>query len=88
MVYHQLTLQERHLISHLRKQGRCVAQITLQVGRHRSTISREFARNESPKGVYRLSKAQEKTNGRRFRSPRNGPVSEADYRLVDRYIRK
>ena len=43
MVYHQLTLQEKHLISHLRKQGRCVVQIAPQVGRHRSTISWEFA---------------------------------------------
>ena len=88
MAYHQLTPQERYLISHLRKQGLCVAQIARQVGRHRSTISREFARNESRKGVYRPSKAQEKTNGRRSRSRRNGHFSEADYRLVDRYIRK
>ena len=88
MVYHQLTPQERYLISHLRKQGLCVAQIARQVERHRSTISWEFARNEGRKGVYRPSKAQEKTNGRRSRSRRNGHFSEADYRLVDRYIRK
>ena len=74
MAYHQLTPQERYLISHLRKQGLCVAQIARQVGRHRSTISREFARNESRKGVYRPSKAQEKTNGRRSRSRRNGQL--------------
>ena len=60
MAYHQLTPQERYLISHLRKQGLCVAQIARQVGRHRSTISREFARNESRKGVYRPSKARRK----------------------------
>ena len=88
MAYHQLTPEERYLISHLRKQGLCVAQIARQVGRHRSTISREFARNESRKGVYRPSKAQEKTNGRRSRSRRHGQFSQADYRLVDRYIRK
>lgn len=88
MAYHQLTPQERYLISYLRKQGLCVAQIARQVGRHRSTISREFARNESRKGVYRPSKAQEKTNGRRSRSRRNGHFSDTDYRLVAHYIRK
>jgi len=78
MSYHQLTPQERYLISHLRKQGLCVAQIARQLRRHRSTIAREFARNENRKGIYRPSKAQENTNGRRSRSRRNGHFSQAD----------
>lgn len=88
MAYHQLTRDERYLISHLRKQGLCVAQIARQTCRHRSTIAREFARNENRAGIYRPSKAQEKTNGRRSRSRRNGHFSEADYRLVGQYIRR
>ena len=88
MAYHQLTPQERYLISHLRKQGLCVAQIARQMKRHRSTIAREVSRNLSNSGVYRPSKAQEKTNGRRSRSRRNGHFSDAEYRLVAHYIRK
>ena len=54
MTYHQLTPQERYLISHLRKQGLCVAQIARQTRRHRSTIAREFARNVQAKPKKKL----------------------------------
>ena len=60
MAYAQLTEIERYLSSHLRKQGLCQAEIARQMERYRSTIGREFARNENSKGVYRPSKAQEK----------------------------
>jgi len=88
MTYCQLTPKERYLISHLRKQGLCAAEIARQTGRSRSTITREYIRNSNWKGIYRPSKAQEKTNGRRSRSRRNGHFSEADYEVVSSYIRK
>lgn len=88
MTYHQITPEERYIISHLRKQGFSKAQIAAQTGRHRSTIGREFARNENAHGIYRPSKAQEKTNGRRSRSRRNSHFSEQDYALLAGYIRQ
>jgi len=45
MKYQQLTLEERLLISHLLRQGFNLSEIARQMGRHRSTISRELARN-------------------------------------------
>lgn len=65
-----------------------MAQIARQMQRHRSTIAREFTRNLSRFGVYRPSKAQQKTNGRRSRSRRNGHFTDADYSLVRHYICK
>ena len=88
MAYTQLTETERYLISHLRKQGLCQAEIACQMKRHRSTIGREFARNQNYKGVYRPSKAQEKTNGRRSRSRRNSHFTESQYSLVEQYLRR
>lgn len=82
MKYHQITPEERYLISHLRKQGLTKAQIAAQTGRHRSTIGREFARNCNWQGFYRPSKAQAKTNGRRSRSRRNSHFSEEEMALV------
>lgn len=88
MAYRQLTPEERYIISHLRKQGFSKAQIAGQTARHRSTIGREFARNENRHGCYRPSKAQEKTNGRRSRSRRNTHFSIAEYELVASYIQQ
>lgn len=76
--YSQITSQERYIISHLRKQGLCPAEIARQTGRHRSTIGREFRRNSNRHGHYRAFKAQEKTNGRRSRSRRNEQFSDRD----------
>jgi hypothetical protein len=54
------------------------------LGCHRSTISREFARNSCRyDGCYRYSKASERANGRRSRSRRNSRFSAADWRLVE-----
>jgi len=88
MKYHQITPEERYLISHLRKQGLNKAQIAAQTGYHRSTIGREFARNCNWQGIYRPSKAQAKTNGRRSRSRRNSHFSGAEMALVTEHLKK
>lgn len=87
--YRQLTSEERYLISHLRKQGFNQAQIARQTGRHRSTISRELARNSChiTDGFYRPSKAQRRTGARRRRSRRNSRFSSHDFKLVKRLLR-
>ena len=72
MAYRQITLEERYTMAALRRQGWCPARIARELGRHRSTVYREFRRNSSRwDGSYRPSQAQEHTNGRRSRSRRN-----------------
>jgi transposase, IS30 family len=69
MRYHQLTPEERYMISALRRQGIHQAEIARNLGRHRSTISRELTRNSARyDGHYRPSIAVERTSGRRSRS--------------------
>jgi IS30 family transposase len=71
----------------LRKQGLNQSQIARALGRHRSTISREIRRNRCRlDGRYRVSKAQERTNGRRSRSRRNLRFTVQDFALVDELL--
>ena len=89
MKYQQLTLEERVLISHLLTQGFNQAEIGRQIGRHRSTISRELRRNRC-NGIdrcYRFSRAHRRTVARRRRSRRNRHYSELDFALVRKLLR-
>jgi len=89
MRYHQLTSEERFMISALRKQGHNASSIAQYLGRHRSTISREFNRNSARwDGSYRPSKAIERTNGRRSRSRRNWQFGVKEWRLVEKLLRE
>ncbi len=85
MKYQQLTLEERVLISHLFTQGFNLAEI----GRHRSTIGRELARNTcyGYDSSYRCSRAHRKTIARRRRSRRNRHYTERDFALVRKLLR-
>ena len=64
--YRQLTSEERHTLSTLRKQGYQQAAIARALGRHRSTISREVRRNSKDRGgrVYRPACSREPQSGR------------------------
>lgn len=89
MTHHQVTEEERYQIAALHQAGRLPAEIARQLGRHRSTISRELWRNCSPwDGSYRPSKAQEQTNGRRSRSRRNQRFGGAEWRRVEGLLRQ
>jgi len=91
MKYHQLTEHERYLISRLRKAGHPVAEIARVLGRHPSTIYREYQRNSTQVRnclTYCPSKAQERRNGRLRRS-RRGPRHEAwQYERVEALLRQ
>lgn len=89
MKYHQLTSGDRYSLSALRTQGLNQSQIAKQLGRHRSTISRELKRNCARfDGHYRPSKAIERTSGRRSRSRRNLRFTLEDLHRVNALIRK
>jgi transposase, IS30 family len=83
--YHQITPAERYTLATLRKQvpALAAAEIARLMNRHRSTISRELARNGSRRdGIYRTRHAQDETNRRRWRSGRNQRLVTADWELV------
>lgn len=90
MTYTQITLQERYAISALRKLGYTGAAIARELGRHRSTVSREVRRNvwREDGRTYRAFKAQGYTNRRRRVSRRNTQFGDAAWALVERLLRK
>jgi IS30 family transposase len=89
MTYCQITSAERYMLAVLRKQGLNQSQIALALSRHRSTISRELRRNSCRlDGCYRVSKAQERTNGRRSRSRRNLRITDRDFARVNELLRQ
>ena len=86
MRYHQITPEERYTLATLRKQTPPLSNAAMArlLGRHRSTVMREFRRNVARfDGAYRPSKAQERTNGRRSRSRRNSRFEKHDWKLID-----
>lgn len=80
--YHQLTSGERYELRALRRQGCTKAEIARAMGRHRSTIGRELARNSRADTGYRPYTADEMTRARRRRSRRNRRFTGTDWDLV------
>jgi len=77
-------------MSHLLKQGFNQSEVARQMGRDRSTISRELARN-SYRGVdssYRYSRAHREAVARRRRSRRNRHYTDQDFAIVRRFLKK
>jgi transposase, IS30 family len=89
MAYHQITPDERYTLAVLRKQGCSDAEMARLLGRHRSTIGREFRRNATRHdGAYRPSKAQEHANARRWTPRRNSRFGPTQWALVDSLLRE
>lgn len=87
MMYAQITSEERYMLAALRTQDVSQSEMARVLGRHRSSISREFARNACLYDrCYRPSKAQERTNGRRSRSRRNRRFTAQDFTLVEEQL--
>ena len=64
--YRHLTEEERDMIAVLKAKGMSLSGIAQEIGRHKSTISRELNRNAPPihKGYYLSHKAQERAKNR------------------------
>jgi len=67
ITYTQLNYEEREKIAQLRQSQTSISEIARQLGRSKSTISRELKRNEAPPGQYWPDTAQSKTLSRRKR---------------------
>lgn len=65
--YTQLSMNEREKMGHLWASTSSITEIARQMGRNKSTISRELRRNEAPPGQYWPDRAQRKTLARRKR---------------------
>lgn len=89
MSYHQITSDERYMISKLRQQGFTQSQMADILGRHRSSVSREIRRNATAAdGGYRPFTASERTRGRRSRSRRNTRFTPDQWQRVYHGLRQ
>jgi IS30 family transposase len=87
--YRQITQEERYAISALKKLGFNQAEIGRELGRHRSSISRELRRNANPyDGGYRPVVAAGMARARRWKSRSGSQFCEREFRLVDRGLRR
>jgi len=84
MMYHQLTQEERYLISAHRMAGATQAAIARLLQRAPSTVSRELQRNVTPHDLrYRPGKAHRYAQARRRRCRRGPRFSAQVHRRVD-----
>lgn len=84
--YTQLTSEQRYQISGLKKAGCNQAQIALEVGVHKSTISRELIRNQGERG-WRPKQAQRLRDERKRACLNGKQFSANDWAFVARLIR-
>ncbi len=78
MTYRHLSREERYQISALLKEGLPQSQIALNLKRHKSTISREIARNSGLRG-YRPRQASVLAEERSINSRNARQITEADW---------
>lgn len=89
MTYHQLTQEERYMITAHLMCGMNPSQIARCLGRHRSTITRELARNATHHDQsYRAEKAHSYAVARRRRSRRRAHFSTVEMSIVARLLRR
>ena len=86
MPYQQITLEERSYLSDLRALQVPVATIARLLGRHRSTIYRELARNQSLRRRYEWYHADRLALKRRRASRRNQRLTPAHWRIVEQHL--
>lgn len=86
MTYHHLSHEERYQISALLKAGLTPSQISVNLGRHKSTICREIKRNSGLRG-YRPRQACLLAEDRSFHSRNARQITHADWSCVKTYLK-
>lgn len=89
--YHHLSIEEREEIMCLRREHESIGEIARRIGRDKSTVSRELARNSCGRGAaneyYRASTAQRRYGERRLACRRRRLLDDPALRsLVQRRI--
>ena len=85
MTYHHLSREERYQISALLKEGLNQSEIAFNLGRHKTTINREIARNSGLRG-YRPKQASFLAQQRSANSRNARQMDPSDWLLVVRYL--
>ena len=86
MTYHHLNHEERYQISALLKAGLTPTQISVNIGRHKSTISREIKRNSGLRG-YRPRQACLLAEERSLNSRNADQITQSDWLCVKTYLK-
>ena len=82
-----LTIEERYQIWSLNKSGKSNGQISIEIKKHKTTVSRELKRNRSP-GGYDPKKANEKAVNRKKSSHKRKKFREKMKVFVEEKIRE
>lgn len=88
MKYQQLTQEERYTISQCKRNGMTKSETASFIGRSKSTISRELARNRNKHGGYNPQRAQERSNARRRDTRKKSHFTIKDWESVDNAIKE
>lgn len=86
MNYKHLTQEERYQIRALKRQGIKLGRIAVELGRHRTTISRELKRNASANG-YKPAAAHKQARARQCERRNARHFSAHDWNHVKAYLR-
>jgi IS30 family transposase len=86
MPYHQITQDERYQLPQPLCLRLSITMIARLVGRHRSTVHRELARNRSARQRYEWYHAGRLALARRSHSRRNRRLTPAYWALVEQYL--
>lgn len=87
MTYRHLSQEERYQIYALLKAGRGAAQIAVILGRHKTTIGRELARNSGLRG-YRPNQATQLAQARSLRSRNARRISAMSWGRVTKQLQQ
>ena len=87
--YSQLTIRERYIIEDLIQEGKTQNYIADKLGRNKSTISRELARNKDKNGIYCAESAEDLAQNRcqrkRFQQFTESVISIIEDKLIDHW---